>query len=85
MPSFKDMHSAGYALGYPYEVRTRTGRLTLIRPLNHEELVSASRFLHYAGPVYSLKLDQSAFEAQGVRRYELQRLEPKDEAVASTL
>ncbi len=72
VPPFKKMHAAGYGLGYPYEVATRTGTLRLIRPKSAQELADAARALHYTGPVYRLDLDEAAFQSDGSRSYRLQ-------------
>ncbi len=83
VPPFKTMRCAGYALGYPYEVRTQAGTLNLIRPDNPEELLNASHYLHYSGPIYALELDEKAFQGRGVRRYELRRLDPSPKIARS--
>lgn len=72
VPPFKTMRAAGYGLGYPYEVATRSGTLRLIRPSSAQELADAARALHYTGPVYRLELDEAAFESDGSRNYRLQ-------------
>ena len=72
VPPFKEMRAAGYGLGYPYEVATRTGALHLVRPLSAQELADAARALHYTGPVYRLDFDEAAFQADGSRSYGLQ-------------
>jgi len=76
VPSFAALHAAGYALGYPYEVRTRAGVVKLIRPESRAELAEAVRFLHYTGPVYQLQFDEPRFQSDGTRRYGLVKLAP---------
>ncbi len=76
VPPFATLHAAGYALGYPYEVRTRAGVVKLIRPESRAELAEAARFLHYTGPVYQLQVDERLFQKDGTRRYTLAKLSP---------
>jgi Dolichyl-phosphate-mannose-protein mannosyltransferase len=71
VPPFRTMRAAGYALGYPYDVATKTGTLQLIRPKTLAELADAARSLRYSGPVYRLEFDEQAFESDGSRRYAL--------------
>ena len=69
VPTFQRLHAAGYALGYPYEVQTRSGTLQLVRAQSATELADAARVLQRTGPIYLLDLDEHTFQANGTRRY----------------
>jgi len=76
VPYGAQMGAAGYALGYPYEIRTgpRT-RVRVCRPRSSQELLEARAWLGPELPVYALHLDRTSLDRGGVRRYTLLRLD----------
>jgi Dolichyl-phosphate-mannose-protein mannosyltransferase len=74
VPGHMKMGAAGYALGYPYEIRSGTGTAHLVRPRSQSELDEARQFLGMSLPVVQLVFDEEAFRRDGARHYQVRPL-----------
>jgi hypothetical protein len=66
--------AAGYALGFPYEIKTKTGTAHLVRPDSPASLDDARQFLGASLPVFQLAFDEETFRRDGLRRFEIKPL-----------